>query len=130
MSPYKRHTPAEAVAALDQLGVALEEYRRRSDEIARDLAEAVHVALHAGATWGEVGARLDMSKQAARQHWGSYIQGMVAERGHQTRAAAGALAAGRQAPPDRQAPTGQPATGHSPATQAEPASRHPEPPEP
>ena len=125
MSPYKRHTPAEAVAALDQLGVALQEYRRRSDEIARDLAEAVHVALHAGATWGEVGARLDMSKQAARQHWSSYIQGMVAERGHQTRAAAGALAADREPPS-----AAQPATGHSPATHAEPASRRPEPPEP
>ena len=125
MSPYKRHTPAEAVAALDQLGVALAEYRRRSNEIARELAEAVHVALHAGATWGEVGARLEMSKQAARQHWGSYIQGMVAERDHQARAAAGALAAGRPAPSGNRA-----VTGHSPAAAAEPTGPPPEPPEP
>lgn len=101
MSPYKRHTPPEAVAALDQLGEALTEYRRRSDELARDLAEAVHIALHAGATWGEVGKRLDMSKQAARQHWGSYIQGMVAEREHQTRTATGTLAADQQPPAGR-----------------------------
>jgi hypothetical protein len=80
MSPYRRHPPPEATEALDQLDVVLEHYRRRSAELARELAEQIHACLHAGATWGEVGERLGMTKQGARDHWGPYIQGMMDER--------------------------------------------------
>ena len=80
MSPYRRKTPPEATQALDQLNEVLEHYRRRSAELARELAEQIHACLHAGATWGEVGERLGMTKQGARDHWGPYIQGMMDER--------------------------------------------------
>jgi len=80
MSPYHRRTPAPAQDELDALSVALERYRLRAAELSRELAEQVHSCLHAGATWGEVGARIGMTKQGAREHWGPYIQGMMAER--------------------------------------------------
>lgn len=80
MSPYRRKTPPEAAQALDQLNEVLEHYRRRSAELARELAEQIHACLHAGATWGEVGERIGMTKQGARDHWGPYIQGMMDER--------------------------------------------------
>jgi len=78
MSPYKRHTPPEAEAALDELTLAKAEYLRRTIEIARDLLIAIRACLDAGATWGEVGKRLGMSKQAARAHWGPHLDQMVA----------------------------------------------------
>ncbi len=80
MSPYRRKVPAEAAAELERLAAALEDYRRRSAELAHELAEQIHTCLHAGATWGEVGERLGMTKQGAREHWGHYIQGMMDER--------------------------------------------------
>jgi hypothetical protein len=80
MSPYRRKTPPEATQALDQLNEVLDHFRRRSAELARELAEQIHACLHAGATWGEVGERLGMTKQGARDHWGPYIQGMMDER--------------------------------------------------
>jgi hypothetical protein len=80
MSPYRRKIPPEAEEALDQLLVVLEDYRLRSAELARQLAEQIHACLHAGATWGEVGERLGMTKQGARDHWGRYIAGMMDER--------------------------------------------------
>ncbi len=80
MSPYRRQTPPEATEALDQLSVELERFRLRTAELTRELAEQIHACLHAGATWGEVGERLGMTKQGARDHWGHYIQGMMDER--------------------------------------------------
>jgi hypothetical protein len=78
MSPYQRHTPPEAEAALDELTLAKAEYLRRTVEIAGDLLMAIRACLDAGATWGEVGKRLGMSKQAARAHWGPHLDQMVA----------------------------------------------------
>ena len=80
MSPYRRKTPPEATEALDELAVVLEHYRLCSAELAHELAEQIHACLHAGATWGEVGERLGMTKQGARDHWGPYIRGMMDER--------------------------------------------------
>lgn len=79
MSPYQRHTPAEAQAALDELTLAKAEYLRRTTETARDLLIAIRACLDSGATWGEVGRRLDMTKQGARAHWGPYLDQMIAE---------------------------------------------------
>jgi hypothetical protein len=79
MSPYQRHTPPDAEAALDELTLAKAEYLRRTFEIAGDLLMAIRACLDAGATWGEVGKRLGMSKQAARAHWGPHLDQMVAE---------------------------------------------------
>jgi hypothetical protein len=79
MSPYKRHTPPEAEAALDELTLAKAEYLRRTIEIARDMLMAIRACLDAGATWGEVGRRLGMTKQAARAHWGPYLDQLIAE---------------------------------------------------
>ena len=87
MSPYKRHTPPQAEAALQELTLALAEYLRRTAEIAGDLLSAIRACLDSGATWGEVGKRLGMSKQAARAHWGPYLDQMVAEEARKERAA-------------------------------------------
>jgi hypothetical protein len=87
MSPYQRHTPPEAEAALQELTLALAEYLRRTAETARELLVAIKACLDAGATWGEVGRQLGMSKQAARAHWGPYLDQMIAEQARQGRAA-------------------------------------------
>jgi hypothetical protein len=79
MSPYKRQTPPEAEAALDELTLARAEYLRRTIETARDLLLAIRACLDSGATWGEVGQRLGMSKQGARAHWGPYLDQLIAE---------------------------------------------------
>jgi len=89
MSPYKRHTPPEAETALDDLALALAEYLRRTAETARDLLTAIRACLDAGATWGEVGRKLGMTKQAARAHWGPYLDEMIAKERQRARAAGG-----------------------------------------
>jgi hypothetical protein len=94
MSPYQRHTPAEAEAALQELTLALAEYLRRTAETAAGLLTAIRACLDSGATWGEVGKRLGMSKQAARAHWGPYLDQMIAEQARQQREAG----AGPEAP--------------------------------
>jgi predicted ArsR family transcriptional regulator len=87
MSPYERHTPPGAEAALQELTLALAEYLRRTAETAKDLLLAIKACLDSGATWGEVGKRLGMSKQAARAHWGPYLDQMIAEQAREERAA-------------------------------------------
>jgi hypothetical protein len=89
MSPYQRRTPPEAEAALDDLTLARAEYLRRTTETARDLLTAIRACLDAGATWGEVGRQLGMTKQAARAHWGPYLDQMIAEERRQARVADG-----------------------------------------
>jgi hypothetical protein len=37
----------------------------------RELADEVMACRRAGATWGEIGERLGMTKQAAQKRWGS-----------------------------------------------------------
>src|ERR1022692_263701 len=69
MNAYRRHTPPGAEAELARLDAALEQYRRRTQEIAREFAVAVGACIEAGATWGEVGERIGMTKQGARDHW-------------------------------------------------------------
>ncbi len=100
MSPYQRHTPAEAEAALDELTLALAEYLRRTTETAQDLLTAIRSCLDAGATWGEVGKKLGMTKQAARAHWGPYLDQMIAQERRRARAAGG--------PPEPPEPPGRP----------------------
>jgi len=78
MSPYKRRTPPGAETALDELTLAKAEYLRRTIEIAGDLLLAIRACLDAGATWGEVGDRLGMSKQGARAHWGPHLDQLIA----------------------------------------------------
>ena len=78
MNAYRRHTPPAAEAELARLDAALEHYRRRTDEIAREFAVAVGACIEAGATWGEVGERLGMTKQGARDHWAGLIREMAA----------------------------------------------------
>lgn len=73
MSPYIRRTPADAETALVRLGEELELYRARTEQLAREFAGAVCACIEAGATWGEVGRQLGMSKQAARAHWAPYL---------------------------------------------------------
>lgn len=87
MSPYQRHTPAEAQGALDELTLARAEYLRRTTETARELLIAIRACLDSGATWGEVGKRLGMSKQGARAHWGPYLDQMIAEQARKEREA-------------------------------------------
>ena len=87
MSPYQRHTPPEAEAALQELTLALAEYLRRTAQTARELLIAIRACLDSGATWGEVGKRLGMSKQAARAHWGPYLDQMIVEGARKERAA-------------------------------------------
>jgi hypothetical protein len=86
MSPYQRHTPSGAQAALDELTLAKAEYLRRTTETARDLLLAIKACLDSGATWGEVGRRLGMTKQGARAHWGPYLDEMLAEQARKERA--------------------------------------------
>ncbi|HUA31376.1 MAG TPA: hypothetical protein VMC03_21010 [Streptosporangiaceae bacterium] len=83
MSPYKRRTPPEAQAALDKLTLAKAAYLRRTIEIARDLLLAIRDCLDCGATWGEVGDRLGMSKQGARAHWGPHLDRLIAAENRQ-----------------------------------------------
>ena len=73
MNAYRRHTPPAAERELARLEAALELYRRRTEEIARDLGAAVGACIEAGATWGEVGRRLGMTKQGAREHWAGFV---------------------------------------------------------
>jgi hypothetical protein len=73
MSPYRRHTPPAAAAALDTLRDQLETYRSESQRLADELGTAVRTCVQAGATWGEVGKTLGISKQAARAHWAPYL---------------------------------------------------------
>lgn len=82
MSPYVRKTPANAEASLERLGEALELYRAQTEQLARDFAGAVCACIEAGATWGEVGKQLGMSKQAARAHWAPYLAELQARPGH------------------------------------------------
>jgi hypothetical protein len=110
MSPYQRKLPPEAKEALDQLSAGLADYRLRSAELARQLAEQIHACLHAGATWGEVGERLGMTKQGARDHWGRYIQGMMDERIAPSEPPPGPARA-RRGPPPRDAAQGSAAGG-------------------
>ena len=84
MSPYKRRTPPQAEAALDELTLARAEYLRRTVETARDLLLAIRACLDSGATWGEVGQRLGISKQAARAHWGPYLDELIADERRRT----------------------------------------------
>lgn len=76
MSPYRRSVPVEAAAELELLDGALVEYRRLSEQAARALADQIGACLDVGATWGEVGARLGMSKQGARAHWQATVNGV------------------------------------------------------
>jgi hypothetical protein len=85
MSPYRRATPAAAQEALDDLALALEVYLRKTTETARELLVSIRACLDAGATWGEVGERLGMTKQGARAHWGPYLHRMEAEERRQSR---------------------------------------------
>src|ERR1022692_2883083 len=78
MNAYRRHTPPAAEAELARLDVALEHYRHRTQEIAREFAVAVGACIEAGATWGEVGERLGMTKQGARDHWAGFIKEIAA----------------------------------------------------
>lgn len=105
MSPYQRHTPPQAQAALDELTLAKDEYLRRTVEIAGDLLSAIRACLDAGATWGEVGKRLGMSKQAARAHWGPHLDQMVARERRQARDAGPEPSRG-QGPTSPAAPAG------------------------
>ena len=73
MSPYRRRLPAEAASTLDQLSEAVELYRAETQRLADQLAVAAVACIEAGATWGEVGRRLGISKQAARAHWARYL---------------------------------------------------------
>jgi hypothetical protein len=73
MNAYRRHTPPAAERELARLEAALELYRRRTEEIGRDLGVAVGACIKAGATWGEVGRRLGMTKQGAREHWAGFV---------------------------------------------------------
>src|SRR5579875_1640068 len=74
MSTYRRHVPHEAAAALDRLSTAVERYRSESQRLADEFGVAVCECVEAGATWGEVGQRLGISKQAARAHWAPYLE--------------------------------------------------------
>jgi hypothetical protein len=74
MSPYRRHTPPEAEAALQRLEVALQVYRSETERLAIEFAGAVRVCIEAGATWGEVGQQIGITKQAARAHWAPYCK--------------------------------------------------------
>jgi hypothetical protein len=74
MSPYRRHTPLEAETALRRLAVALQVYRSETERLAIELGEAVRVCIEAGATWGEVGRQIGITKQAARAHWAPYCE--------------------------------------------------------
>jgi hypothetical protein len=112
MSPYKRHTPPEADAALDELTLAKAEYLRRTIEIAGDLLLAIRGCLDAGATWGEVGDRLGMSKQGARAHWGPHLDQLTAAENRRPRTA--------DVPPVPPAPPVRPAPSVPPVPPAAP----------
>jgi len=74
MSPYRRNTPPEAETALERLAAALQVYRSESERLAVEFAEAVGACIDAGATWGEVGQQIGITKQAARAHWAPYLE--------------------------------------------------------
>lgn len=74
MCPYRRHTPPEAETALERLAAALQVYRSESERLAVEFAEAVRACIDAGATWGEVGQQIGITKQAARAHWAPYLE--------------------------------------------------------
>jgi hypothetical protein len=99
MNAYRRHTPPRAEAELARLDAALEHYRRRSDEIAREFAVAVGACIEAGATWGEVGQRIGITKQGARDHWAGLIRAMAARPARTDLRAAGETAGESAAAP-------------------------------
>lgn len=73
MSAYARRRPAGATQSLVNLNEALAVWYRRNEEATAELAAQIGACRRAGATWGEVGARLGMTKQGARQHWSRYL---------------------------------------------------------
>ena len=99
MNAYRRHTPPGAAAELARLDAALEHYRHRTQEIAREFAVAVGACIEAGATWGEVGERIGMTKQGARDHWAGFIREQAAGQAHAGAGAAGQAAGGAAAGP-------------------------------
>jgi hypothetical protein len=74
MSPYRRRLPVDAAAQLERLTTAMDRYREESDALTRRLGQQILACREAGATWGEIGERLGMTKQGARAHWDSYLQ--------------------------------------------------------
>lgn len=66
---YRRTTPAAAAQSLEVLVDDLEHYREESRRLTRELGESIASCVRRGATWGEIGEVLGMTKQAARAHW-------------------------------------------------------------
>lgn len=66
---YRRRTPSAAAQSLEVLVGDLEHYREESRRLTRELGESIAACIRSGATWGEVGEVLGMTKQAARAHW-------------------------------------------------------------
>lgn len=66
---YRRRTPDAAAQSLEVLVDDLERYREESRRLTRELGESIAECIRRGATWGEVGDVLGMTKQAARAHW-------------------------------------------------------------
>jgi hypothetical protein len=66
--------PPDAQAALDELEEVLIKWRIANDAASMQMAMAIAACLDVGATWGDVGARLGITKQGARAHWSPYVQ--------------------------------------------------------
>lgn len=74
MSPYRRRLSSATSTELERLTAALVRYQKATDELTRTLAAQILACRQAGATWGEVGERLGMTKQGARAHWDGYLR--------------------------------------------------------
>ncbi|MEU8819486.1 hypothetical protein [Actinoplanes sp. NPDC048796] len=68
--PSPRRRASTATTPLARLTAASARYEIALDRLNRELADEVRACRRAGATWGEIGGCLGVTKQAAQKRWG------------------------------------------------------------
>lgn len=72
--PTSRQEHSGVTGPLARLTAASARYETGLRALSRELADEVMACRRAGATWGEIGERLGMTKQAAQKRWGRHVQ--------------------------------------------------------
>lgn len=70
-APTSRREHSGVTGPLTRLTAAMARLETGLRALNRELADEVMACRRAGATWGEIGERLGMTKQAAQKRWGS-----------------------------------------------------------
>ena len=65
---------SDLTSHLTRLAAAMVRYENGLRALNHELADEVMACRRAGATWGEIGEHLGMTKQAAQKRWGRQAQ--------------------------------------------------------